>query len=232
MPSTENYITQDAADARYQALGGLSSSAPNTIEPDDTASAGVSSSGSRADHEHGIATAAPSNIGTSASNSEGVSTSFARADHSHAFNPPRAGASRSSTQSISSSTWTLLSFTTEDADTDSMFTTATGDRFTCVTPGRYLVVFTAAFAGNTTGLRGWALAKGNTAATGFFAETLQSVATSGGHVCTIVGEVVLAAAETVSCQVFQSSGGALNIAPGSVGVSEPVRATIRWVAPS
>lgn len=79
--ATDNYLTQTSADARYQALGGLSSATPNTIEPDDAASAGVSTSASRADHEHGIVAAAASSIGTA--NSEGAATSFARSDHVH-----------------------------------------------------------------------------------------------------------------------------------------------------
>jgi hypothetical protein len=54
MPSTQNYITQDAGDARYQTLGGLSSATPTTVDAGDTGTAGVSSSGSRADHEHPV----------------------------------------------------------------------------------------------------------------------------------------------------------------------------------
>lgn len=144
--------------------------------------------------------------------------------------PPRAAANRITTQSITNNAWNLVTFTVEDTDSDGMFSTGSGDRFTCVTPGRYFVTFTAGFATNTTGLRGYAISKGTTVATGFFAEQLLSVATSGGHWASISGEVVLAAGETVSCQVFQNSGGALDLTPGAVLTSEPVRATIRWVA--
>ena len=83
LPTASNsaYLTQAAADARYQALGGLSSSSPNTIEPDDAASAGVSTSASRSDHEHGIVAAAP--VDTGDANAEGAATSFARSNHVH-----------------------------------------------------------------------------------------------------------------------------------------------------
>lgn len=54
MPTTENYITQSAGDARYQTLGGLSSGTPTTVDAGDTGTAGVSSSASRADHEHPV----------------------------------------------------------------------------------------------------------------------------------------------------------------------------------
>jgi hypothetical protein len=55
MPTTENYITQAAADARYQALGGLSSATPAQVDAADAGTAGVSASASRADHEHPVA---------------------------------------------------------------------------------------------------------------------------------------------------------------------------------
>ena len=83
---TSNYLTQAAGDARYQTLGGLSSSTPGTETPDHAGTAGVSTSASRQDHIHPIAAAAPTTVdldGTGAA-SEGVSTSFARADHGHA----------------------------------------------------------------------------------------------------------------------------------------------------
>lgn len=57
MPSTENYITQAAGDARYQALGALGSSTPSTVDAGDAGTAGVSSSASRADHEHPVSIA-------------------------------------------------------------------------------------------------------------------------------------------------------------------------------
>lgn len=76
------YLTQQSADARYQALSAIGAT-PNVIEPDDAASAGVSTSAARADHEHGIVAAAPSSVGVTSSNSEGVATSFARSDHVH-----------------------------------------------------------------------------------------------------------------------------------------------------
>lgn len=58
-----------------------STGTPGTIQPDDTASAGVANSVARMDHRHaiGAATAVTSGL----ANAEGVSTSFARADHTH-----------------------------------------------------------------------------------------------------------------------------------------------------
>ncbi len=63
----------------------LSDASPNTIEPDDSASAGTGTAASRADHEHAIVAAAPSAILEVQAQAEGSSTSFARADHDHAI---------------------------------------------------------------------------------------------------------------------------------------------------
>lgn len=83
--TNDNFLTQEAADARYQALGSLGSGTPVTIEPDDAGTAGVSTSASRADHEHPIVTAAPTTVDLDGTGSlaEGVATSFARSDHKH-----------------------------------------------------------------------------------------------------------------------------------------------------
>lgn len=61
----------------------LSDAAPNTIEPDDSASAGTGTLASRTDHEHAIAGASPSELASVQAAGEGSSTSFTRADHAH-----------------------------------------------------------------------------------------------------------------------------------------------------
>ena len=61
---------------------GLSDTAPNTIEPDDSASAGSGSAAARGDHEHAIVAAVPGSIGSGA-DAEGSATSFSRSDHNH-----------------------------------------------------------------------------------------------------------------------------------------------------
>jgi hypothetical protein len=53
------------------------------IDPDDAASAGVSTRLARADHGHEFLTAAPSALTKTASNTEGSSGDGARADHGH-----------------------------------------------------------------------------------------------------------------------------------------------------
>jgi hypothetical protein len=55
--------------------------APTTITPDDSGSAGAASTVARSDHRHAITTATAVSVSTA--NSEGSSSSFARADHVH-----------------------------------------------------------------------------------------------------------------------------------------------------
>jgi hypothetical protein len=75
------FLTQAAADARYQALGSLGSSTPGTETPDHAGTAGVSTSAARQDHIHPITCAVPVALG--ATLAEGVATTFARSDHVH-----------------------------------------------------------------------------------------------------------------------------------------------------
>ncbi len=83
MPSFDysQFLTQAAADARYQAIGSLGSATPGTETPDHLGTAGISTSASRQDHVHPITCATPVAIGTALS--EGVATTFARSDHVH-----------------------------------------------------------------------------------------------------------------------------------------------------
>lgn len=142
MPSTENYITQAAGDARYQQLGSLGSSNPSTIDPDDAASAGVSSSASRQDHQHPITTGTPANIGLTGVNSESSGTGFARDLHVHAYNPPACRVFHNANQSIAHNTEQTVVFNSERWDTDTMHSTSVNtERITFTTAGLYLVTF-------------------------------------------------------------------------------------------
>jgi hypothetical protein len=68
-------------------LGGT----PSTIEPDDAAAAGSSSSGARSDHVHAIVAAAAGTIQPDDAAAEGSATSFARSDHTHGITAAIAG---------------------------------------------------------------------------------------------------------------------------------------------
>lgn len=79
--TASGYLTQAAADARYQALGSLGSGTPATLVPDGAGTAGVSTAASRDDHNHPIAAAVP--VATGDANAEGTGNDFARATHVH-----------------------------------------------------------------------------------------------------------------------------------------------------
>ena len=59
----------------------LSDATPDSLQPDQTGSAGTATDASRADHAHAIASSTPVGLGTS--NQEGNFTSFARTNHVH-----------------------------------------------------------------------------------------------------------------------------------------------------
>jgi hypothetical protein len=83
MPSFDYsaFLTQAAADARYQALGSLGSSTPTAETADNAGSAGVSTSAARQDHVHPIT--CDTAVSVTTANGEGSSANFARADHTH-----------------------------------------------------------------------------------------------------------------------------------------------------
>lgn len=72
----------DALD--YLSAHAVTFGTPGTIQPDDSASAGVATTAARSDHRHAIVAAAPGSIVPGDVASEGSATSFARSDHTHA----------------------------------------------------------------------------------------------------------------------------------------------------
>jgi hypothetical protein len=68
----------------------LATSAPTVIQPDATATIGVSTQAAKADHTHGIVADIAGNITVGATAGEGASTSFSRADHVHSLTAPGA----------------------------------------------------------------------------------------------------------------------------------------------
>lgn len=150
MAATENYITQAAADARYQALGGLSATTPAAETPDEVGTAGVSTSASKADHVHPITAGTPAAIGLTGANSESAGTGFARDLHVHAYNPPACRVYDTGSQSIPNNADTVLAFNAERYDTNTMHDNATNNsRITIKTAGLYTVQFHVQIAGNT-----------------------------------------------------------------------------------
>lgn len=125
-------------------------------------------------------------------------------------NPPACRVYHNTTQSISNSTKTALSFNSERYDTDTMHDTATNNtRLTIKTAGLYIVTGHAAFAGNSTGDRSIIVRLGGATE---IAGNLQR-APSGVTEWAVMSVATIyrfAVNEYVELLVYQTSGGALS----------------------
>lgn len=127
--------------------------------------------------------------------------------------PPVASVRRNATQSINDSAWTAISFDTETYDTDSMFA-PTSTTITIVTGGIYLCCAQVFFAAHDTGYRGIRL-------TGFADGAIVQVPSIVGGAQTGIATVLcdpMTPSNTVTVEVWQNSGGALNITSANVSV--------------
>lgn len=206
------YLTQQSADARYQALSAIGAT-PNVIEPDDAASAGVSTSAARADHEHGIVAATASGLTNLSANAEGVATSFARSDHTHAitWNPPACRLTNTASQNVATSTRTAITFNTETYDTDSMHSTSVNtDRITINTAGLYVVTAHLEFPANAgAGVRQTEIRLNGSDATLLAIQGTYPGA--AGVIAAVSCTVKLAVADYLQCTAFQNCGATLAV---------------------
>jgi hypothetical protein len=127
---------------------------------------------------------------------------------------PRASAiTVAAAQSLADSAWTAVLLNGEDFDVSAMHDNVTNrSRLTVPTggDGLYLAIANVTFDANATGSRGIRFAKNGTVVTG----TTTVVLNTGAGITPQVGTMavlVLAAADYLEAQAFQSSGGALNI---------------------
>lgn len=211
------YLTQASADARYQAVGSLGSGTPSTIEPDDAGTAGVSTSASRADHEHPAVASAPSDIGLAGTNTEGAATSFARSNHIHGHNPPACRVFHNANQSIAvSAVSQILAFNSERYDTSTMHDPAANTKITIPTAGLYLVTAGVEFASNATGYRQIELLVGGATFIGIDNRTAVNGDTTKLNIATVYK---FTAGQYIEVRALQNSGGALNVT--NFGQSSP-----------
>lgn len=141
-------------------------------------------------------------------------------------NVPTCRVYRTTAQSIPNIAWTALSFDAERWDTDTLHDNATNPSYlTCRTAGKYLVTFTAGFALNATGVRGYCFRVNGGSLQGVaMANAMSGNAHYGGS--TLI--VDLAVGDFVECLVYQSSGGALTIDPAAMYSPE---AQIAYIGP-
>lgn len=118
--------------------------------------------------------------------------------------------------SIANNAWTALTFNSEywdthDAAASTFHSTSSNTGRLTIPAGRsgyYLVGATVEFAADATGKRGLRLV--HSVGATVFAASIEDATPTGVHALTIVSLWNLAAAEYVTCEVFQNSGAAIN----------------------
>jgi hypothetical protein len=132
------------------------------------------------------------------------------------ISPPRCKLYRTTNTSITTNTWTAVSWNAETFDTDTMHDNMTNpQRTTFTTAGTYLITFRAMWAANGTGTRYLAIEKNGTTTQGSGTDVVTSFATAAnggthnGINVTVMAE--FAANDYIMAFVNQTSGGALNL---------------------
>lgn len=121
-----------------------------------------------------------------------------------------AKAHNTGTESINNITWTPVTFDSETGgwDTDSIHSTSSNtDRFTVPRPGKYLVMGEVYWAANATGFRAMRVTVGGTQKSEDYRINLVATAFTMNH----AWQVNCAANDIIRIEVYQNSGGALNI---------------------
>lgn len=141
------------------------------------------------------------------------------------YDPPGCLAIRTSNQSITSGSQTVVNFNSTDVfDTDTMHDTSTNpDRITPNTSGAYVVSLNIEFAPNSTGFRrAWISNTDPTTNVGTVASFSCGNAGSTENTilsCTGIAKILVSGSSWFDNSVYQTSGGALNIL-GSSSVAD------------
>lgn len=115
-----------------------------------------------------------------------------------------------SASSIPNITDSVVTWSSAEYDTDSMFSAGSATRLTCKTAGIYIVTFTLAWPNNSTGERiGWIQKNGSTADR--WGMVRMSPSTTGETIQTAAAQMSLVVNDYIQIGVYQSSGGALNL---------------------
>lgn len=126
--------------------------------------------------------------------------------------PPSVRAYRSTTQSITNSAFNSISFDGDRWDSDSMWSNASPTRITINTTGVYLVGCSVYWATNSTGIRTLRIMVNATTAIGYN-EINAGVSAGPGQVINSIYNFT--AGDYITFDVFQTSGGSLDLASGS-----------------
>jgi hypothetical protein len=148
--------------------------------------------------------------------------------HSLAQHPavPRCRVYHSAAQSIPNGTVSTLSFDGERYDTDTMHDTATqNSRLTCRTAGLYVIHAHVEFALNATGERHVILLLNGATQLAYHDQPALS---TNAVIVSVSTQYPLAVGDYVECQVYQNSGGALNV---NVSAARSPEFAMAWVGP-
>ena len=124
---------------------------------------------------------------------------------------PAAHAFSTVNQTISDNTWTAIAFNSDYWDTDNMHsTTLNTSRMTTITPGKYRYTAHASFVSNVTGIRGMRFKRNGTSQGVTLVQT-SSVLTLNPVLLVCVYEFNLLLSDYVEVEVYQNTGGNLDI---------------------
>jgi len=142
-----------------------------------------------------------------------------------------AEARRAADHNLSATAWTYLSFDTEVRDTDNCFTTASGDRFTINTAGRYIIHVQIEWA-STLGDKYLSIGASSTigAAPGTEKMRVSKAAAGANHNMDATMELDLAVGDKVYFAAYNGYGGSSITVWGSTAVAYSYRAWIRRVS--
>ena len=137
---------------------------------------------------------------------------FHRLPHS-VLERPSCHIARSTNQSIDTATWTTLLFNSEEHDNAAMHnTTSNTDRITIPSDGIYAMGAYAIFAANGTGTRSLQVSLNNaTPGSGAILQTEIDGLASLAVYFNVMGTRTLSGGDILRCDVWQNSGGALNL---------------------
>ncbi len=187
------------------------------IDIGDSATEGSLATHSRSDHDHAFAAPSagyPQDV--AAAEADGSSSKPSRDDHVHKNMDIGAKASEvGGAQTITTATWTALTFDTDLYDTDTIHDISSNtERLTATTAGKYIVVGNASFAADATNnLRAISIRQdGSTFLVENFYHPIQGGALDTKMNVTLL--VNLAATEYVELMVFHDKGSNLNTLGG------------------
>src|ERR1019366_2709861 len=130
---------------------------------------------------------------------------------------PKPLATRSTVQSIATSTWTPIIFDAATDDGWGMWSNAHPTRLTCVVPGRYMAIGTVGFASSGVNARLVVVTMNGGGGSGYIA--VVSVSGVEDQVQHIKPSFTMAVGDYVELSTWQNSGGALNTSTPTANVT-------------